>query len=213
MALILRLTDPYIRLTDPYVKVQSTKFLKESGLILSKRSARILTWEKHGLWFAQITFCQSVLNDRTIWKDQRAALSLVVYLRCGRNPTTSPETSSKHRRKASEYKTSREVYRITVIRNKTRRKTNIRHIIHACLQFFIDKVLKEMQPVKSVVTMVEDNNDLMQLEDTVSQTYIKIVITKLKVTKIYAQRADANKMLDICYKFPILQLFQAFQDH
>ena len=69
-----------------------------------------------------------------------------------RKPTTSPETSSRQGRKASEYKASREAYRITVIRNKTRQKANIRYIIHARLRFFIDKVLKEMQQVKSVVT-------------------------------------------------------------
>ena len=56
-----------------------------------------------------------------------------------KKPTISAETSSRQGRKASEYKTFREVYRITVIHNKTRRKANIRYIIHARLRFFIDR--------------------------------------------------------------------------
>ena len=144
MVLILRQKYPYIR-------VQSTKFPKESGLILSKRSARILTREKHSLWFAQITFRQCFERSYHMEGSTRR-LKLGSIPTIWKKPTTSPETSSRQRREASEYKTSREVYRITVIRNKTRRKANIRYIIHARLRFFVDKVLKEMQEVKSVVT-------------------------------------------------------------
>ena len=95
-----------LRQEYPYIRVQSTKFPKESGLILSKRSARILTREKHSLWFAQITFRQCFERSYHMEGSTRR-LKLGSIPTIWKKPTTSPETSSKQRRKASEYKTSR----------------------------------------------------------------------------------------------------------